>query len=96
MPKHGLAKTRVIFSTTYHSSLKAITETYDILFIPIFQGTSLKKKKSPLGELSAEKEVIKARVTSCCRSVQHLTQQTPDLARGAGHEEAALCSSNSH
>lgn len=48
MPEHGLAKACVIFSVTYHSSLKAITDTYGILLIPIFQGTPLKKKKSLL------------------------------------------------
>lgn len=102
MPERGLAKASVTFLTAYPSSLKATTEKYCSLLIPNFQGSSLKKKnqtRPPLrvhrSQLPTEEEFIKAGVTSCCISVQHLTQQTPDLAQGAAQEAAALRSGES-
>lgn len=67
MPEHGLTKVCVTFPVTYHFSLKAITEKYGILLVPIFSG-KISKKRPPSGahrhQPCAENKVIKAGAAS--------------------------------
>lgn len=72
MPEYWLGKAWVTFSMAYPCSLKTVTEKYGIHLIPLFQGTSLKKKynKGLLWEFTGPSYLLRSRLL---KQESHLT-----------------------